>query len=302
MATLITLSDRDLALLRLVEMTPVTAAQIRKASLAFPGEPFRDERRVRERMQTLSEAGFIRTCTSTLAIGGAAHYYRLTQQGFRAIYPESTAPIPRAASADIAPSRLVHSMATADAIVHVLASASQSRVRIDRFHGDGRLTLEIGEYRQQPDCHFQLAFAGKTFNLLFEIDNSTEPLDSRREHAIRTKILGYESYQDWVLQLWKNTGRYGARPAFRVVFLTHGVNRANHILWLAQSLAQNKARRLVLSSTFDQFLGCADALSSPLFNDHFGHWQAIVNLQPTSAFNQRPPVRLHAPDAVSGIF
>ena len=43
MSNPIALSPRDRALLGLLEMTPATAAQIRKAGATFPGEPFRDE-------------------------------------------------------------------------------------------------------------------------------------------------------------------------------------------------------------------------------------------------------------------
>jgi len=297
MATQISLSDRDFAMLKLLEMTPATAAQIRRASESFPGDSFRDERRVRERLQTLSHAGFTKTCSAALATGGAAHYYRLSPQGFRTIHPELQEPPPKQLATDIAPSRFNHAMATADIIVHVLVSAFHSRVRVDRFLGDGRLILEVGEYRQQPDCFFQLAFAGRSFNLLFEVDNATEPIDSKREQSIRTKILGYESYQDWVLNLWKNSGKQGARPSFRTVFLTTGAARTNHILWLAQSLARNKDRRLVYATSQDQFLGSTDSLAAPIFNDHFGQWRALLNPQPTSGFSPRPPVRLRPPVA-----
>jgi Replication-relaxation len=301
MATLVTLSDRDLAMLRLLEMTPATATQIRRACVTFPGEPFRDERRVRERLQALSGAGFTRTVSAGLAGGGLLHYYRLAVNGFRAIHPESNEPFPKYLATDIAPSRIQHATTTADVIVHTLVSSQLAQVKVSRFSGDGRLTLEAGEYRQQPDCHFQLEFAGMYFNLLFEIDNATEPLDSRREQSIRTKILGYETYQDWVLRVWKDNGRPGKRPSFRVIFLTKGAERANHILWLAHSLAHNKDRNLVYASTQDQYLGSATPLQHPTFSDHFGQWTSLLNPQPTSGFTPRPPIRLRPPVASSTV-
>ncbi len=301
MATVVSLSGRDLAMLRLLEMTPATAAQIRRASATFPDEPFRDERRVRERLQTLTGGGFTRSCNASLQRGGSTHYYRLTSVGYRAIYPDAVDPLPKNLHTDIAPSRFHHAMVTADVIVHVLVSSHESHVLIHQFHGDGRLTLEVGEYRQQPDCHFQLSNGGLTFNLLFEIDNATEPLDSRREQSIRTKILGYESYQDWVLQLWRESHRTGVRPSFRVAFLTRGAERANHILWLAQSLARNKDRRLIYATTQDAFLGCPMVVTSPIFNDHHGNWQPLVNAQPTAAFIPRSPIRLRPPAATQAI-
>ncbi len=293
----VNLSPRDFALLRLLEMTPATAAQIRKASATFPGEPFRDERRARERLQTLTNAGFTRTHSATVVGGGLSHYYRLTPSGYRALHGQSEGTPPKTFFAAIAPSRFQHAIATADVIAHVLTACNDAHVQILNFLGDGRLTLEVGEYRQQPDCHFQLQHSGRLFNTLFEVDNATEPLDSRREHSIRTKILGYESYQDWVLRLWKDSGRVGVRPAFRVVFLTKGADRANHILWLANNLATNKDRRLIYATTQDTFLGASLAVTSPILNDHRGHWQALVNSQPTAGFAPRPPIRLSPPIA-----
>ena len=165
-----------------------------------------------------------------------------------------------------------------------------------RTIGDGGLVLEIGEYRQMPDFHMQFLHAGMTFNLVFEIDNATEPLDSKREQSIRTKILGYETYQDWVLRNWSRSGHNGTRPSFRVTFLTIGAERANHILWLAHELARNKDRRLVYATTQDIYLGETLAVTKPIFNDHHGHWQVLVNHQPTSAF-LRERVRLSPPIA-----
>lgn len=297
MPTVVTLSERDFALLRLLDMTPATAAQLRKASTTFPGEAFRDERRVRERMQTLTRAGFTKTCSAALIGGGSAHYYRLTPSGYRAIHQNAESSLPKSLSADIAPSRFQHAMTTADVIVHTLVACHSSRVRVLQFLGDGRLTLEVGEYRQQPDCHFQLEHGGCFFNFLFEVDNATEPIDSRREQSIRTKILGYETYMDWVLHVWKNAGRMGIRPSFRVVFLTKSATRANHILYLAHSLARNNDRRLIYATTQDAFFAEPSAVTRPMVNDHFGHWQALVNAQPTTKFN-RTPIRLTPPVAL----
>lgn len=292
----ISLSERDLAVLRLLDLTPATAAQIRKASGSFDADAFRDERRVRERMQTLADAGFVKSWPTAIPGGGLLSIYRLTLEGFRAAFPESSEQPPRCSLNEIAPSRVRHAMATADAIVHTLTACHDKQVEILRSLGDGRLTLAIGEYRQQPDFHFQLGYAGRTFNLVFEIDNATEPLDSRREQSIRTKISGYETYQDWVLQNWRNSGEIGQRPGFRAIFLTTAAERANHILWLARELARNADRKLIYATTQDVFLGEPHTVTQPIFNDHHGYWQALVNPQPSSGF-LRMPIRLKRPVA-----
>ncbi len=288
------ISDRDLAMLRLLDLTPATAVQIRKTSVTFGDEPFRDERRVRERMQSLAEAGLVRSFPAAIPGGGVMLYYRLTQEGFRSAFPDAVDNPPRVSLNEIAPSRLRHAMVTADAIVHTLVACHDRGVQVLKTTGDGRLTLSVGEHRQQPDFHVQLGFAGRYFNLVFEIDMATEPLDSHREQSIRTKILGYETYQDWVLRSWKDSGEHGSRPSFRVVFLTTGVERANHILWLAHELARNRDRRLVYASTQDAYLNELHAVTAPILNDHFGQWQALVDPQPTSRF-RREPIRFTRP-------
>lgn len=288
------LSLRDLALLRFLDLTPASAPQLRKVSVTFGEDPFRDERRVRERMQALSEANLTKSFPAAVPGGGLMSYYRLTFEGYRAAFPENADSPPRTSLSEIAPSRVRHAIITAEVIAYTLVACHEQGVQVLKTTGDGRLTLSICEHRQQPDFHIQLAFAGRLLNLVFEIDNATEPLDSQREQSIRTKILGYETYQDWVLNSWKESGCQGPRPAFRVIFLTTGSQRANHILWLAQELARVKRRHLIYTTTQDQFLREPHAVTQPIFNDHHGHWQALVDPQPTSGF-ARDPIRLARP-------
>jgi hypothetical protein len=189
-------------------------------------------------------------------------------------------------------------MATAALVIHMLITCQDVNVRIAKYHGDGQLTLAAGEYRQQPDAHFQLEHGGRTFNTLFEIDNATEPIDSSREQSIRTKLLGYEAYQDWVLALWKEQRQTGPPPRFRVVFLTKTATRVKHMLWLANELANNKQRRLVLAATQDEFLQEPRAVTEPILLDHQGQWQSVLDLHPGSRY-LREPVRLSPPVALT---
>lgn len=296
MSQSIIVSKRDSAVLRFLDLTAATAAQIRKVSTTYGEDVFRDERRVRERLQALGDAGLVRAFSMAIVGGGLASYYRLTSEGYRVAFPDSSQSPPRNNFLEIAPSRVRHAMATADAIAHTMTACHVAGVEIMRAQGDGRLVLEIGEYRQMPDFHFQLRKAGKTFNLVFEIDNATEPIDSHREQSIRTKILGYQTYQNWVLRNWTNAGRNGPRPSFRVLFLTVGIERSNHILWLAHQLAMNADRRLVYATTQDTYLGNDWAVTHPIFNDHLGDWQSLVNYQATSGY-LRERIRLKRPVA-----
>ena len=57
-----------------------------KASQTLSEGPFRDERRARERMQTLAEAGLVRSWPMLLPGGGVTNYYKLTPEGYRLLH------------------------------------------------------------------------------------------------------------------------------------------------------------------------------------------------------------------------
>jgi len=283
--------DRDRAVLTLLDRTPASTAQILKASVTFCGAPFHDERRVRERLQTLARAGLVRRFQLPLPAGGSTNYYKLTSGGFRLLYG-SDAVLPHRRTFTAVPlARLQHTNTLAEVIVHMFVSAHKFQIRVVRFFRENALTLRAGRYKQQPDCAAQLNAGGKAFNVLVEIDNSTESVDSNAHQSIRRKILGYEAYQDQVLAAWKRSGHRPPRPYFRVVFLTRSIERAYHILLLARELAKNRDRRLCYAATQDAYLAERDALRAPLLLDHHGQWQAVVDLHPSAPFT-RAPVRL----------
>ncbi len=288
------LSARDLSLLRLLARTPATTTLILKASETFPGGPFHDDRRIRERLQTLAEGGLVRAFSATQGVGGPVNWYKLTAEGFRTVHgAEATLP-PRSRFEAISPSRFQHTQVIAEVIVHSLVTAHRDRCTIPFFYGDGEARIDIASHTFYPDCFFQFALAGKQFNIYFEIDQSTESIDSNAEQSIRTKLLNYEAYQDSLVAWWKGNTKTGTRPFFRAVFLTRSQERAYHILWLAQACARNADRHLVYAATQDAYLTESRALQNPLFIDHHGRWHSLVNLHPSSNFH-RAPVRLSRP-------
>lgn len=288
-STGIIISPRDESVLRLLCRTVCTKHLLLKANPLY-FEPFLDERRVRERLQALASAGLVRAF-STGAIGSPLQYYKLTPEGFRKLHGEAAKLPPRSFFTEIALSRFQHTLTVAEVIVHSLVVAREFRIEIDGFHRENELELASGNQRQVPDCHFRFAYSGRHFHALFEIDNSTEPLDSFSHQSIKNKLLGYDAYQDGLLSGWAKSGRKAIRPAFRVVFLTKTQDRADHILSLAATLVRNRDRRLFYAATQDAFLSDRDALRQPIFLDHFGTWQPLVNLHPTAAV-LRAPARL----------
>ena len=280
--TQIIISPRDESLLRLLSRTVLTKNLILKANALF-AEPFLNERRVRERLQALQAAGLLRGFT-TGAAGSLLHYYKLTPEGFCAskLTSEAAKQPSRSFFTEIAISRFQHTMAVAEVIVHSLVAAHEFRINVDSFHRENELVIQAGQQRQCPDCHFLFSSAGRAFHVLFEVDNSTESVDSFSHQSIKNKLLGYDGYQDGLLAGWAKSGRKFRRPAFRVIFLTRTQDRADHILSLAATLVRNKDRRLFYAATQDSFLSERDALRQPLFLDHSGAWQPLVNLHPTA--------------------
>jgi hypothetical protein len=293
------LSEHDLALLRLLHHTPATTPLLLKASSTFPGGAFRDERRVRERLQTLASFGLVRAFPGAQGVGAPVNWYKLTLEGFRTLHGGSRDPPHRSKFGATSPSRFEHTRVLAEVIVHIFVAAHDHHIAVPYFFGDGEQTIEGAGQSQRPDCFFRFAHCGRHFNIMFEVDQATEPLDSEAANALRQKILIYEAHQDSVWQWWKQSGRHAPRPYFRVAFLTTSMERAAHSLWLAQECARNSDRHLCYAASQELFLASKDPLQSPLFNDHHGRWQALVNVQPTSHF-ARTPIRLAPPMTTIG--
>lgn len=290
----VSLSPRDQSLQRLLSWTPATTTQLWKASATFAGERFPDERRLRERLQALAEAGIVRSWSTAHAGGGLQKYFKLTPAGFAlACGPESPKP-PRAFFEAVTPSLYNHTFRLAEMVVTILCACHARRVEIVRFIRENELTFTAGKATVQPDGFFRLLAQGRYFNFAFEIDNNMASVDAAAVNSIRQKLLTYDAYQEQLLTRWLQGGKRTEKPRFRVVFLTPSAARAQHILACAAATARNPARRLAYAAAFDAFVTDPDPLFAPLFLDHRGHWQALADPHPAAAF-QRSPVRLERP-------
>lgn len=290
MSNRLSLSPRDRSLLQLLSWTPVTTALLFRASTAFEGGPFTDERRLRERLQALAGTGFVRAWPMAQGSGGLRNYYKLTPLGFATLCgPEAKQPS-RTFFAEVSPSVFLHTFRLAEVIVEVFRACHSRRIEINRFIRENDLTFQAGDRHVQPDCFFRLIASGRPFNLAIEVDNATASVDAPAANSIRQKLATYAAYQELVLAQWQAAGKHGERPRFRVVFLTPSVPRAYHILSLAAEMGAPR-RRLVYAATFDSFVTANDPLGTPLFVDHRGEWQALIDLHPTATF-VKSPVRL----------
>ncbi len=289
MSNRVSLSPHDQSLLRLLSWTPATTSLLLRASDAFDGGAFRDERRLRERLQTLSDAGMVRTWPTAQAGGGLQNYYKLTPLGYDIIAGKESERPSRTFFTEVSPSLFAHTFRLAEVIVETFRACHARRVHIQRFIRENELLFLAGDRLVQPDCFFRLTAGGRAFNLAFEVDNSTTSIEAHATNSIREKLHTYHAYQDLVLSQWRRTKAW-ERPRFRVVFLTPSIARAHHILILAGNVAPER-RRLVYAATFESFAADPDPLFAPLFLDHLGGWQSLVDLHPSAPY-LKTPVRL----------
>jgi hypothetical protein len=280
-------------LLQVLSWTTATTALLLRASTTFEGEPFLDERRLRERLQALGEAGVVRSWPMAVGSGGLQNYYKLTPLGFELTCGTETERPGRAFFTEVSPSLFMHTFRLAEVIVETLRACHDRRVEIERFIRENELTFTAGDRQVQPDCFFRLKTSGRRFNLAFEVDNSTASVDTYAVNSIRQKLTTYHVYQELMLSQWHAAGKRWERPRFRVVFLTPSVARAHHILSLAAEIAAQR-RRLVYAATLDCYVAEADPLFAPLFLDHLGQWQSLIDLHPTAPY-LKAPVRLTRP-------
>jgi len=196
MSNRVSLSPRDLSLLRLLSWTPATTALLLRACTTFEGGGFSDERRLRERLQALTGAGFVRSWPTAQAGGGLQNYYKLTPLGFDVLCGVDAPRPTRAFFAEVSPSLALHTFRLAEVIVETARCCHARRVTIERFIRENELTFTVGDRHVQPDCFFRLTTSGRAFNLAFEIDNSTASIDAHAVNSIRRKLLTYQTYQE----------------------------------------------------------------------------------------------------------
>ncbi|MBW3598962.1 MAG: replication-relaxation family protein [Planctomycetes bacterium] len=278
----VSFQDRDADILRLLhQLGAATPPHIHTASRAW-ADPFTDLHTIRRRLRKLQGAGWIRSYPLATHLPDARHYYRITRRGFRMLHPDAPMPEETLFRA-IADSRQRHTFALAEILTHTVATAAMHRIRIHQFRREDEVTLEAHGLAVSPDHFLLLETGGRMFNLFLEVDRGTEPVEAVGLNSVRAKLAAYEAYQDLALAQW--------RFRFRVAFLTTSINRVHTILGSALKLAKNPDRLVCYAATFDAYLAEDDPLRSPLFLDHHGRFQSLVNLHPTSPF-PRAPVRL----------
>jgi len=271
------ITPRDIQILAMLDIVPLTALQLRKVSQTWE-EPFEARRTIRERLQRLDEAGLVRTWRyATTVPCQPTNYYTLSPEGYRLLHGPDARPPSKRHFAEVAISRHHHTQALADFLVHTWVAAPLAQVRIDCVHREGTLRLATGKESLLPDAAFELVDSdSRRLRFFVEIDCQSERILSRTPgDSIERKIRLYNRLQD------------ALQDRFRVLFVVASGSRtrSEHILDAAAKLATNSARTLVCAVTLPTFLSRSHALTAPLFLDHQRNLQSLV---PTPMAAPRP--------------
>src|SRR4051812_19686576 len=126
------LTPRDLEILTALDHCPLTASQLLKWSQTF-AVPFGSERRIRERLFLLGEAGRLRRWPYATAGQGAPNYYPLSRLGLKILQGEEAVPPTKRWGEPVSIARQHHTQSLADFLVHTVVAAQRSGLTFTGF-------------------------------------------------------------------------------------------------------------------------------------------------------------------------
>ncbi len=264
------ITDRDIAVLSVLEQLPLTPQQILRWSERFDS-PFPEISIVHRRLRKLAAAGLVRRWPYAIASeGGSPHYYKPTLDAYRLLRDDPLATSPnKRAFASIGPGLHHHTKSLTDFIVHIAVHAHRLGVRFCELHGENQFRIHAGNEMLRADGHFLLSAPGGNRRYCVELDNSTETLISPRDvDSIGRKIRLYEDHQ-------AEFSATDPRRYVTVFVTTRSRRRALNILEVASSLVRNPQRSLFYAAYLPDILE-ADSLATASFLDQRSQSVAIL--------------------------
>jgi hypothetical protein len=285
-------TPRDIEILTALDRCPLTAIQLLKISETF-ALPFTNERRVRERLLHLCDAGRVCRWQYATAGQGSPNYYTLSRLGFRLLHDDDALPATRRAFEPVGLSMQHHTQSLADFIVHTAVSAHRRGIAFTGFYRENTLRLAIGEESLYPDSGWDLIEAEQfEYGYFVEIDEGTERVRSSKDiESWERKIRFYDRLLDV------------SPKKFRVLAVTtRSGERLSHILEAAGKLMRNPNRSLIYGISLPEYLGQADPLKARCFRDHRGNPVALVPERiPTKPAWSPLPMRALPPRRLSSL-
>jgi hypothetical protein len=255
---------RDQQIHEALALTPLDTRQLVRLSETF-NQPFTSDRKLRERMQQHSQAGWVHTFTYATATAGVLNYYKLSAEGYRILHGPAVLLPKRAAFNEVSLGLQRHTRHLADVIVQTNLHAGRMGLRIFDQRGENQFPLALGDRIQKADYSFRLQTRDGTYTFYDEIDESTEPITSTKQReSLEGKIRFHEDYQN-------ATGeRYRVR-----VFFARPSPRIAQFLNLARKHAMQQ-RSIFYAVLLEDYLKHGSPLTSPIFINRFSHLQSLV--------------------------
>ena len=252
------LTLRDIDLFTALGRCPLTVRQIRALSVTFPSG-FGSDRRLQDRLAILAKAGLLHRFRYASMEGTGQYYYTLSPESYRVLHGQD-APLPsQGMFREIGVARQHHTQRLSDFLVHTFIAAHRDGVELADFHRENALKLSIGEEHLYPDSMLTLRVPDRpVFSFYAELDNSTEPLTSPREHdSWVRKLRFYEALAD------------RSDHRFRVLgLITKSESRLRNLLALAAAQARNPKRSIFYAVYLPDYLSHPSPLRASLFTDH----------------------------------
>jgi hypothetical protein len=266
-------TSRDVEIFSALERCPLTVRQLRRLSVTFC-VAFGSDRRMQDRLAALTRSDLLHRFRYASMEGSGQFYYTLSPEGYRVLHGHDAQLPSPGMFRETGIARQHHTHCLSEFLVHTLVAAHRAGIDLAAFHRENALRLSLGEEHLYPDSTLTLTLCGRTgFTFYIELDNSTEPLTSPREHdSWVRKLRFYEAHQD----------RSDFR--FRVLgLITKSPQRLRNLLSLAESMARNRQRSLFYGVSLPDYLASEEPLTSPLFTDHRGQRLGLLPASPLSA-------------------
>jgi hypothetical protein len=259
---------RDQQIHEALALTALDTQQLLRVSGTFD-QPFTTDRKLRERMQQHTAAGWVRIFTYATTTAGKLNYYKLTAEGYRLLRGRDETLPKNSFFHEVSPSLQRHTRHLADVIVQTKLHAKRMGIRILDQRGENQLPLTLGDRTLKPDHSFRLLSRDGAYTYYDELDEATEPIASTKQReSLEAKIRFHEDYQNAT----------GERYRVRMIFAKTSV-RMVQFLSLARKHAARQ-RSIFYAVFLADYLKHGSPLTSPMFVDHFNRLHSMV---PSSA-------------------
>ncbi len=267
---------RDQQLHEALALTPLDTQQLLKLSQTF-NQPFTSDRKLRERMQEHTAAGWVRKFTYATTTAGKLNYYKLTPVGYRLLKGPDAALPKSSFFQEVSPALQRHTQHLAHVLVQTKLHAKRMGIPIIDQRGENQLSLTLGDRVLKPDHSFTLVTRDGAFTYYDELDEGTEPISSTKQReSLEARIRFHEDYQNAT----------GERYRVRVIFAKVSI-RMTQFLSLARTHA-TRQRSIFYAVFLEDYLKHGSPLTSPMFLDHFNRLQSVIPPSAT-AYQRRLP-------------